>query len=168
MLQLIVLASERCKTAAAHVRELREDALGVVGVNRQLDAFPEPSDGKLMVADLAVGQAGGLVEPDVIRVLRLQLRPDLGRPIGATGAEVKLGDVRAAVGSPAPAVFDRALHRRDGVVVASSMIARARKVRIALGHVEAARLGQLRELVEDGRRPVEVVVLQHLLESHDG
>ena len=61
---------------------------------------------------------------------------------------------------------DRALVQRDRIVVATLPVVFAGEIREALGHVEIAGVRQLRQLVEDRPRHVEVAVLQSLLEGH--
>jgi hypothetical protein len=93
MLEFVELAPTRLQAASAHVRELRGDALGVLGPHRHLQALAEPGDRELVVDDLVVGQAGGVVQPDVVWVLGLELSPDRGGLFCAPGAEVEFGDV---------------------------------------------------------------------------
>ena len=56
--------------------ELVDDPLGVVGAHRKLDPLAQPCDGELVLSDLVVGEAGGVVEPDVVGIRGLQLGPD--------------------------------------------------------------------------------------------
>ena len=69
-------------------------------------------------------------------------------------------------GLAAPTKLDRALQRRDRIVVATQPVVLAGEVGVALGHPKIAGVGQLRQLVEDRSRRVEVTVLQRLLEGH--
>ena len=92
MLKIVAFAL-RLQAAPAHVRELRGDALGILGPHRHLQALAEPGDRELVVAHLVVGQAGGVVQPDVLWVLGLKLDPDRGGVFCAPGAEVEFGDV---------------------------------------------------------------------------
>jgi hypothetical protein len=93
MLKFVQFAPERLQAASAHIGELRGDALGVLGAHRQLQPLAEPGDRELVVAHLVVGQAGGVVQPDVVWVLGLELGPDRGGLFCAPGAEVEFGDV---------------------------------------------------------------------------
>ena len=79
---------------------------------------------------------------------------------------MELGDVRARVGSAAQAVLDRNLEHRDRVVVAAAVIVGAGEVGVALGHPQAARVGEDRQLVEDRPGLIEIASLQGLLKAH--
>lgn len=48
-------------SAPQAVTQLRDDAVGVVVVDRALDAIARPCNGELMLADLGVGRSGGVV-----------------------------------------------------------------------------------------------------------
>jgi len=99
-LKCVELAPKRLQAASTHVRELRGDALGVLGPHRQLQPLAQPRDRELVVSHLAVGQAGRVVQPDVIGVLGLELGPDRRGPLCAPGAEVKSAMSERGPGRP--------------------------------------------------------------------
>jgi len=92
-----------------------------------------------------------------------QLHPDTRRFIRTAGAQVEFGDVRARVGSPAPPMLDRALHRRNGIVAWPSPVECLREVRVALQHPHAT--GIRREIDEYSARFLEPSRLERFLDD---
>jgi hypothetical protein len=56
--------------------------------------------------------------------------------------------------------------QRNCVVVAALSVVFACKIGVALGHVDAAGVGKLHQLVEDRPSHVDVALLQSLFEGH--
>ena len=78
-----------------------------------------------------------------------------------------LGDVRARIGQPAQAVLDCALECDDRLVVLATAVVGAREIRVALGHVQAPGVRELRQLVEELTGAGEIALLEGLLEVHE-
>jgi hypothetical protein len=93
LFQLVEVAAKRAETVAADSAELADDPLGIADPHCKLDALTQPGDGELMLPNLVVGEAGGVVQPDILAIGGLQLGPDRGGLVLAPGPKVELSDV---------------------------------------------------------------------------
>ena len=94
-----------------------DDALRVAVGERHDDAILQPGQGRRVLAHQGVGEAGRVVEPDVVWALAAKLGEDRVGLFASAGPKEHLGHVRPWVGQPTSAGRDGRLPRLEGLVV---------------------------------------------------